>query len=183
MTADDSAHTPASPSDPPGRQACPAIPGPDTAPWPEMERVPQEHLTLVLGTLGSGKGNRWWPSQPAKEHATSPPATGLGNWIRDRRAEHNAARFTTGQHILITPLYGDDDAPPGGRPATITSITGHHLHATADLGDHGQAMLTFDLADPQLLCSLPPGPDASPYLQHARWVIEPRQAPGPGRGA
>ncbi len=62
-----------------------------------------------------------------------------------------AARLREGQHARIIPLHGDNHAPPGGRPAIITTITRHRLRAAANFGDHGWHMLT----------RLAPGPAAA----------------------
>ena len=62
-----------------------------------------------------------------------------------------AARLREGQHARLIPLHGDNHAPPGGRPAIITTITRHRLHAAANFGDHGWHMLT----------RLAPGPAAA----------------------
>jgi hypothetical protein len=64
MATDDTDLIPTGISDTPGPQASPAVPATDTAPWRQLEGIP-EHLILVVGTLGSGKSNRGWRRQKA----------------------------------------------------------------------------------------------------------------------
>lgn len=85
-----------------------------------------------------------------------------------------AARLREGQHARIIPVHGDDSAPPGGRPAIITTITRDRLHAAANFGDHGWHLITFRLTD---LLSEPPDPDADPITRLAEWTIQPHPAP------
>ena len=87
-----------------------------------------------------------------------------------------AARLREGQHAIVIPVHSDDSAPPGGRPAIITTITRDRLHAAANFGGHGWHLITFRLTD---LRSEPPDPDADPITRLAEWTIQPEPTPTP----
>lgn len=75
------------------------------------------------------------------------------------------------------------DAAAAARPRRANGFTAPGVadrdrsDAGAILGEPGQATLTFDLTDPQLLCSIP---GHAPSSGKPQWAIEPGQAPDPG---